>query len=283
MGISQLVQTVKSSVRQGLKHRQNLRHGYPSHYARGREQPDAPAFCNLWGQCITPIKWRTGAVDINQNRLCNMELAMQHLSGVVLQPGEIFSFWDQMPKPTVSNGFRAGPMLIRGKLQTDVGGGLCQISTTLFGAFLQANCDLLEHHNHSIDAHGSDRFFGLGQDAAVAYGYKDLIVRNASAVPLQIRLAIGSNPMTLRVSIWGTQPPPQRVRLTSEVIEQLPAPQPQGMPGWRVETRRWVMSASSPAAAVAEPAVWCVNYQYVSLYQPYALPSPQETLTSVSA
>jgi vancomycin resistance protein VanW len=283
MGMQQLVQTLKGSLRQGLKHRQNLQKGYPQHYACGKERTDAEAFGYLWGQCITPIKQRTGAADINQNRHWNMELAIQHLSGLVLQPGEIFSFWHHMPQPTTRNGFRSGPMLIRGKLQTDVGGGLCQISTTLFGAFLQANCELLEHHNHSIDAHGSDRFFVLGQDAAVAYGYKDLMVRNANSPPLQVRLRLATNPMTVSASIWGLEPLSQRVRLTSQVIEPLPSPYPQGMPGCRVETQRWVAAESDLLAPPVSDAIWYLNYRFVSCYQPYATVCSNGTLASASA
>ncbi len=279
--MQQLVQTLKGYVRQRLKHRRNLRQGYPQHYARVKERVNAAAFNYLWGQCTTPIKYRTGAADINQNRRWNMELAIDHISGLVLQPGEIFSFWDHVPQPTIGNGFRAGPMLIRGKLQTDVGGGLCQISTTLFGAFLQANCELLEHHNHSIDAHGSDRFFVLGQDAAVAYGYKDLIVRNHHPVPLQVRLNLATNPMTMNVSIWGTHPALEQVRLTSEVIEQLPPQQPEGMPGCRVETRRWV--APLTLNVDSQAVEWRMNYQFVSLYQPYTSVGTSAALVSASA
>jgi vancomycin resistance protein VanW len=281
--MQQLIQTIKSSVRQNLKHRRNLKKGYPQHYARMKFGANAEGFSYVWGECITPIKQRTGSADINQNRRWNMELAIAHLVGLVLQPGEIFSFWDQVPQPTIRNGFRSGPMLVRGKLQTDVGGGLCQISTTLFGALLQANCEMLEHHNHSVDAHGSDRFFVLGQDAAVAYGYKDLIVRNPSQVPLQIRLNLIHNPMRMAVSIWGTEPPPQQVRLVSELIERLPSPQLQGVSGWRVETQRWVAPASAPLATDAEDPGWQVNYRFVSLYQPDAAVCTNGTLASVSA
>jgi vancomycin resistance protein VanW len=281
--MQQVVQTFKGSLRQGLKHWQNLQKGYPQHYATRQERADVTAFGHLWGQCITPIKQRTGAPDINQNRHWNMELAIQHISGLVLQPGEIFSFWHQVPQPTSRNGFRSGPMLIRGKLQTDVGGGLCQISTTLFGAFLQANCELLEHHNHSIDAHGSDRFFVLGQDAAVAYGYKDLMVRNASSTPLQVRLHLATHPMTVSASIWGLEPLSQRVRLTSQVIDLLPSPDSQGMPGCRVETQRWVVAESDWLAAPSQDSLWRMNYRYVSCYQPYATVGSPETLASASA
>jgi vancomycin resistance protein VanW len=265
MGLQQLVQNFKASVRQQLKNRNHVHCGYTQHFARGKANTDAQEFAYLWGQCITPIKQRSGSADINANRLWNMELAMKYLSGLVLQPGEIFSFWDQVPQPTLRSGFRVGPMLIRGQLQTDVGGGLCQISTTLFGAFLQANCEILEHYNHSIDAHGSDRFFILGQDAAVAYGFKDLMVCNSNLVPLQIRLELIDKSMAMAVSLWGTEPCPQRVRIQSKVLEALSPSQPQGITGWRVETHRWITVISVDS----QPLEWHANYHFVSVYKPY--------------
>ena len=263
-----LLQNLKSSIRQRLKHRQNFKQGYPQYYARTRSQTNIGDFCYLWGKYITPVKHRTGAANINENRHWNMQLAIDCIQDLVLQPGEIFSFWDQVPRPTLANGFRSGPMLVRGQLQTDVGGGLCQISTTLFGAFLQANFESLEHHNHSTDAHGDDRFFLLGQDATVAYGYKDLMVRNNSPVPLQLRLNLTQNPMTVNVSIWGTEPCPLQVRLTSEVLEKLPCPQPQGMAGWRVETQRWITPLLNNLEVENKDYIWNLNHQFISTYQP---------------
>lgn len=284
MDMQQLVQTLKSSVRQRLKNRQNFSQGYAQHYAHVKETPNPDTFPYSWGECITPIKQRTGAANINENRRWNMQLAIAHISGLVLQPGEIFSFWHQVPQPTIRNGFRSGPMLIRGRLKTDVGGGLCQISTTLFGAFLYANCEILEHHNHSIDAHGSDRFFILGQDAAVVYGYKDLMVRNPHSVPLQLRLHLETNPLSMHVSLWSSTPCPHRVRLTSEVLEPLAHPQLNGMPGWRVETQRWVAAPSTSIESDANDLDWQMNYRFISRYQPFAtMPQDTGTLASTSA
>lgn len=283
MDMQQLIQTLKSSVRQTLKHRQNFKQGYVQHYACVKESASLDTFPHCWGECITPIKQRTGTANINENRHWNMQLAIAQISGLVLQPGEIFSFWHQVPKPTLHNGFRSGPMLIRGKLKTEVGGGLCQISTTLFGAFLRANCEILEHHNHSIDAHGSDRFFVLGQDAAVVYGYKDLMVRNSNAVPLQVRLSLNTSPLSMQASLWSRIPCPYQLRLTSEVLEQLTHSQPNSIPGWRVETQRQVAPTSTPLNPDANELDWQVNYRFISLYDPFVTEPHAETFAPSSA
>ena len=75
-------------------------------------------------------------------------------------------------------------------MQTDVGGGLCLIATNLYTLFLKSGCQILERHNHSIDAYGSGRFYELGEDAAIAYAYKDLAIRNNFKVALLLKIGI---------------------------------------------------------------------------------------------
>lgn len=249
---------LKCRLRQSLK---EMQRGYGPQYAQQQTPINSSRFNHLWSQCQTPIKQRSSANNLHQNRLINMSLAAQFVDGLILQPQQIFGFWRYIPQPTIQNGFQAGPMLIRGKLTTDAGGGLCQISTTLFGAFLAGNLEILERSNHSVDTYGDDRFFTLGQDAAVVYGYKDLVVRNLHTVPLQLRLQIDQAQLTATASLWGPTPISDTISLNSEVIQSLPAP-PDGIPGWRVRTQRWVQPPESPKI---------LTYQTEDTYQPYPL------------
>ncbi|MDY7024330.1 MAG: vancomycin resistance protein, partial [Cyanobacteriota bacterium] len=91
-----LLQSLKGTVRHTFKSIQNLKQGYPQYYARIHHHTNIKEFQYMWGQCITPIKQRTGAVDINENRYWNMQLAIDYIQGLIFQPGEIFSFWDQI-------------------------------------------------------------------------------------------------------------------------------------------------------------------------------------------
>lgn len=248
---------LKCQMRQSLK---EMQRGYRQQYAHQQEPINPSRFNHLWSQCQTPIKQRSAANNLHQNRLINMSLAVQFVNGLVLQPQQIFSFWQRLPQPTAKNGFQSGPMLIRGRLTTDAGGGLCQISTTLFGALLAGNLEILERSNHSVDTYGDDRFFTLGQDAAVVYGYKDLVARNLHAVPLQLRLQVDETQLTTTASLWGPTPIPFSISLNSEVIQPLPAPAA-GIPGWRVRTQRWVQQPESPET---------LTYQTEDTYQPSA-------------
>jgi vancomycin resistance protein VanW len=269
-----LRQTLKASLRQGLKDGEALWRGYPFYYAHSQDLDIAPCYGYQWSEVTTPIKQRSGASNVNENRLWNMELATRRIDGLLLQPRQIFSFWNRVPQPTLVHGFREDQTLVRGRLMTDAGDGLCQISTTLFLALLWADCQILERHNHTSDIHGESRFFPLGQDATVAYGYKNLIVRNASSVPLQLRLEVRRESSQVTASVWGTQPKPVEVKVESTVLEQLSPPDGRGMPGWQVETIRYVRSRSrldtnGSSAKLRAMTNWQINYRAINLYEPY--------------
>jgi vancomycin resistance protein VanW len=179
----------KRPIRNGLKYSKALIQGYPFFYSHSQNPAQANRYSHLWVEFATPIPDR-GTPEIRQNRLWNLQLAASKIDYLQLDPSQIFSFCDRVGEPTLTNGFRAGPVFVRGKVKTDVGSGLCLVATNLFNTFLLAGCQILERHCHSIDAYGESRFYQLGQDAAVAYGYKDLVIRNATMIPLQLRFQV---------------------------------------------------------------------------------------------
>lgn len=122
-----------------------------------------------------PIKNNAGAA----NKIHNIQLAFQHIDGLIIQSGETFSYWNSIPAPIAKNGFKKGRNLLAGKLQEDYGGGLCQLSGMLYIALLRAGIEIVERHHHSIDIYTEEtRYTPLGSDATVVYGYKDLRFRN---------------------------------------------------------------------------------------------------------
>jgi vancomycin resistance protein VanW len=183
--MKKISKNLKALIRQKLKDVNSILHGYAVDYSNLQNLDNFPDYSYQWSEISTEIKKRSGLANINENRLWNMELAAKKIHGLILSPGQIFDFWHCIPRPTIGNGYKEGPTLIGNQLMNDVGGGLCQISTNIFQAMLWANLEILERSNHSIDAHGERRFFSLGQDATVAYGYKNLIARNHSQTPLQ--------------------------------------------------------------------------------------------------
>ncbi|MBX3170200.1 MAG: VanW family protein [Candidatus Eremiobacteraeota bacterium] len=195
--------------------------------------PKAAHYDHLWSETVTLIPVRSDPA----NRQRNLELAVAALQGLHVGPGQVFSFWKSVPAPTLANGFLPGPAFSRGKVIQDVGGGLCLVSTNLYNTFLQAGLEILERHNHSIDPYGEARFFPLGRDAMVYYGYKDLAVHNQLAHAFSLRLELDEQ--RLKSVLWAPEPLLESPRLESEVVEQWPAPGPEGMPGYRTRTRCW--------------------------------------------
>lgn len=276
------LQNLKAYIRHLRKSGENLLHGYPFYYASKQNHTDIANYPYQWSSFTTPIKQRSGLANVNENRIHNMQLSAAQIDRLIIQPKQIFGFWNRVPRPIIKNGFRSGPMLVRGKLTHDVGGGLCQISTTLFNALLWANFEVLERYNHSIDAHGEKRFFTLGQDATVAYGYKDLIVRNLSDIPLLLRLEVFPEKAEVTASVWGTESIPCAVKIESKILQEL-TPSSQGMSGWEVETKRFVQQKHTSEfngekkekidvdsnINIDTNTQWKINYQTVDIYQPF--------------
>lgn len=271
------LRSLKAYIRHIRKSGENLLQGYPFYYASKPNNIDISTYKYQWSVFTTQIKQRSGLANVNENRICNMQLAAHQIDGLIIPPKQIFGFWNRVPRPITKNGFRSGPMLVRGKLTNDVGGGLCQISTTLFNALLWANFEVLERYNHSIDAHGEKRFFTLGQDATVAYGYKDLIVRNPSHIPLLLRLQVFPEKAKVTASVWGTESIPFEVKVESKILQELTPPD-RGMSGWKVETKRFVQQKFAPQSGkeneekininIDKNTKWKINYQTVDIYKP---------------
>ncbi|OLP17777.1 hypothetical protein BST81_11925 [Leptolyngbya sp. 'hensonii'] len=255
----------KRPIRNQLKSGQAWLRGYPFYYTRQLNPEAVDRYTHCWSESVTPIPDR-GSAEIRQNRLWNLKQAASRIHYLRLDPGQIFSFCDRVGEPTLANGFREGPVFVRGQVETGVGGGLCLIATNTFRTFLLAGCSILERHCHSIDAYGESRFYELGQDAAVAYGYKDLIVRNPSPVPLQLRFEVLPEAGTVRSSLWGQSLCAWQVKVESRVLQKIPAPVPDGIPGWVVKTVRYISDRPKQSTN------WASDYVTTSIYKP-CLPS----------
>ncbi|MEP0949134.1 MULTISPECIES: VanW family protein [Cyanophyceae] len=263
----------KRSLRISLKYARSLLRGYPFFYARQQTHDQSHLYPHLWCDSVTAIPDR-GSPEIRENRVLNLQLAASKIHQLQLNPGQIFSFCNCVGDPSLNNGFKAGPVFVRGQVQTGVGGGLCLIATNLFHTFLVSGCQILERHCHSIDAYGSDRFYQLGQDASIAYGYKDLIVRNHSAVALQLRLQVLPETGQVVSSLWGQSPCPWKVKVDSVVLQELLPSSTTNISGWIVETRRSVCDqvddsrARADSETMTEELSWQLDYRAISVYKP---------------
>lgn len=134
-----------------------------------------------------------------RNRGVNIRLAAAAIDGTVLFPGEEFSFNDVVGPRTPEKGYVIAHIYSDGEVRDGYGGGICQVSTTLYDAVLLANLAVTERHNHVFTV----SYVPLGLDAAVSYGYADLKFKNNTNYPLCINARVSEN-NTLAFSILGT-------------------------------------------------------------------------------
>ena len=133
----------------------------------------------------------------NIPRTTNLKLAMQKLNGVVVNPGETFSYNKTLGKRTAEAGYKEAGGYAGGKVVQTLAGGICQISSTLYDAVVYANLDIVERHNHMFLA----GYVGAGKDATVVYGSLDFKFKNTRKYPIMIKTSIGGG--TAKISIFG--------------------------------------------------------------------------------
>ena len=132
----------------------------------------------------------------NSNGTYNMSKALKSFNQVVIQPGQTISFFDIAGPCGKAEGYL--PAGVVGGI--GYGGGICQASTTLYGAALRAGLTIVERRNHSVPS----TYVPIGQDAMVNYGSSDLKIRNDFNFP--VKLVTYPKGKTLYAEVWGTQP-----------------------------------------------------------------------------
>jgi len=129
------------------------------------------------------------------SRSTNIRLAARKIDGLVLAPGESFSFNGVVGKRTREAGFKEAGVYKDGKHDIDIGGGICQVSTTLYNAALFANLKITKRQNHSMPV----PYVPIGRDAAVDYNRIDLGFTNTLDVPIAINAQVETGKITFRV------------------------------------------------------------------------------------
>ena len=139
----------------------------------------------------------TSYASSNANRSTNIALAASKINGKVLMPGEEFSFNDTVGKRTASAGFKTATVYSNGQVTTDYGGGICQVSSTLYNSVLRANLEITNRVNHTFTV----GYVPIGLDATVSWGAPDFKFKNSRSYPIKI-VATTSN-KRLTISVYG--------------------------------------------------------------------------------
>lgn len=159
------------------------------------KQIGSEAFPDLLSQFTTSFT-SSGA-----NRATNVRLAAGKINGTVLMPGETFSYNQVVGKRTRAAGFREGTAYFNGQVVQEVGGGICQVSSTLYDAVLYANLEIVERYNHGFNP----GYVKAGLDATVSWGGPDFKFKNNRSYP--IRIVCDSSGKKLRIYIYGLKTP----------------------------------------------------------------------------
>ena len=161
-------------------------------------------FQDTLGYCETPH-------SNNENRNSNLKKACEMLNGLVLQPGQEFSYNETLGERTKEKGWLPAPAYSGTTLVDSPGGGICQVSSTLYLASVYAELTILERVNHGYPV----RYIPLGMDATVNWGFTDLKMRNDSPLPVKI-LAEETDDM-VKVTILGTETRDYTIEMTYSV------------------------------------------------------------------
>ena len=124
----------------------------------------------------------------NINRSNNLKLAADKINGTVLMPGETFSYNKVVGKRTVEAGYRDAKIYSNGQVVDGLGGGICQISSTLYNAVLLANLDIVERRNHYFKT----SYIAAGRDATVVWGSIDFKFKNSRTYPVKIGASVSN-------------------------------------------------------------------------------------------
>ncbi|WP_051250045.1 VanW family protein [Carboxydothermus ferrireducens] len=159
----------------------------------------------------------TTSFDVRKvNRSYNIGVAAGKLNGILIAPGEVFSFNKTVGPRSAKEGYKNAPVILRDQLVEALGGGVCQVSTTLYNAVLLANLPIVERHNHSLPV----AYVPPGRDATVTDGGKDFKFKNNLPCYLYIKSYVNGNRITFK--IFGDASLKKHVVIKSWVTKTLP-------------------------------------------------------------
>ena len=152
-------------------------------------------------------KFETFFNDKDLNRSANIALAARKINGQIIYPNQVFSFNEAVGPRTKELGFKEALEIVNGEMVPGIGGGVCQVSSTLYNAALLANLAIIERYNHAKPL----TYVPLGQDATVVFGVLDFKFKNTTSLPLMLIAKTEGN--KLSVGIFGQQKPDWQVKI----------------------------------------------------------------------
>ena len=147
------------------------------------------AFPDLLAQFSTYYSTR------DKDRTTNLRLAANKVNGTVLMPGETFSYNKVVGARTIAAGYKEAPIYVNGEVVDGLGGGICQISSTIYNAVIYANLDIVERTNHQF----VPSYVKASRDATVVYGSLDFQFKNNRNYPIKILCTVSGGVATCQI------------------------------------------------------------------------------------
>lgn len=160
-------------------------------------------------------KFTTSFDNSGENRRYNIALAAKRINGVFIESGEAFSFNKVVGERTEKNGFKNAKIIEEGKFTEGIGGGVCQVSTTVYNAAINAGLRIKEYHPHSLAVSYVKPSF----DAMVSYGYADLKIVNPTKNPFYIKAYVKNSSVTVEFYGENSGYTYKRVSVVTETVE----------------------------------------------------------------
>jgi vancomycin resistance protein VanW len=141
----------------------------------------------------TPLLRELKQVDmwLQYHKINNLRIALQKLNRLIIQPGQVFSYWRLIGNPTKAKGYLEGMTLFYGGFRPGIGGGLCQLSNLIYWMTLHTPLTVTERHRHSYDVFpDANRIQPFGSGATCVYNYRDLQIQNNTDKDYQLILTL---------------------------------------------------------------------------------------------
>lgn len=186
------------------------------------EAPRTPVYSKVDSELIAQIREKpignyvTYFNSRNKNRVHNIALAAKAINNAVVFPGEIFSFNQVVGKRTTEKGYLKAKVIVKGELSEGIGGGICQVSSTLFNAADRAGLQIVQRYSHSR----SVPYVLPGRDATVSWDGPDFSFKNKYNQPILIRVYAGEGRMF--VTIYSSDMIEYKPRVVRSTSKQLP-------------------------------------------------------------
>lgn len=152
-----------------------------------------------------------------KNRSTNLEIACKKINDKVVMPGETFSYNKTLGERTAAAGYKNAAVYENGRVVDGIGGGICQISSTLYNAVIKANLGIVERRNHQFVT----SYVPAGQDATVVYGMTDFKFKNTRNYAVKIKATCSNGIAT--VSIYGIKEENEYdIKFDTRIISTIP-------------------------------------------------------------